>query len=136
MSAENKDARVNLIKVAKVIDSFTLVITKGESDGIKTGQRFLVYAYGDDILDPDTQAPLGRLEIVRGTGRVTHLQPSIATIKSDMRTPPSRTITKIKDKSPWASLLDNMKTREVEETLPGDAAPFEGPSVGDIAKPI
>jgi hypothetical protein len=134
MTAESKDTGVNQIKVAKVLDSFTLVINKGQTDGVKEGQRFLVYAYGEEIVDPDTKTSLGRLEIVRGTGRVTHLQPTMATIKSDMNTPPSRSIRKIRHGSVYAIILD--KAEEVEEIVPGDAAPFERPGVGDVAKPI
>jgi len=140
MTTENKVTDVNQIKVAKVVDRFTLVISKGRADGVKEGQRFLVYGYGEDINDPETQASLGRLEIVRGTGRVTHLQPSMATIKSDMTTPPSRTIRKFRQTPSWTKMLreaiDGNTENIEEEILPGDPAPFEGPVVGDIAKPV
>ena len=140
MTTENKATDVNRNKVAKVVDRFTLVINNGKADGIKEGQRFLVYGYGEEIKDPETQTSLGRLEIVRGTGRVTHLQSSIATIKSDMTTPPSRTIRKFRQTPSYATMLlealkSNIENVE-EEILPGDPAPFEDPSVGDIARPV
>ena len=70
-------------KVVKVIDEFTLVINIGSDDEIEKGQRFLVYSISpDDIIDPDTNESLGKLEIVKGTGTVTHVQEKMATIES------------------------------------------------------
>ena len=44
----------------------------------------LVYGEGGEIFDPDTKKPLGKLEIVKGTGRVVHVQPKMCTIRTDM----------------------------------------------------
>ena len=128
------------IKVAKVRDEYTLVLNKGANDGIKPGQRFLIYSLGEEIIDPDTQKSLGQLEIVKGTGKVTHLQPSMATLQSDMKTPPSKAIRRIKKNDPFglsglASIMGS--TNEViEETLPTETLPFEDPETNDIAKSI
>lgn len=128
-------------KVVKVIDEFTIVMNRGESDGVKAGQRYLIYAIGDELFDPDTKESLGMLEVVRGTGKVTHLQPKMATIVSDMRNPPKRTIRKTK--KPTTSLglqalygANFGTTEEVEEQLPADVVPFESVSVGDFIKKI
>lgn len=48
------------IKVAKVNDKYTLVLNKGEKDGVEVGQRVLIYSVGDEIADPDTTESLGR----------------------------------------------------------------------------
>lgn len=131
------------IKIAKVIDGYTLVLNKGEKDGIKVGQRFLIYSIGDEIIDPDTKESLGNLEIVKGTGRVTHLQEKVATIASDMKSSPSRTVRRFKDNDPLGirsiqRVLGSFSTatEEIEEHLPAAKIPFEDPSVGDIAKVI
>lgn len=66
-------------------DAKSVVINKGEADGISEGQRFLIYQLSaESITDPTTGDDLGKLEIVRGTGIVSHLQEKLATITSDM----------------------------------------------------
>ncbi len=135
MSNQEKSPPPMAIKVAKVIDEFTLVINKGERHGLKVGQRLLVYAHGDEIADPDTKLSLGKLEIVKGTGRITHLQESLATIRSDMTASPARTIRKIRQHSPFSNIL-GMATEEVEEKLPPEPVAFEAPAVGDLVKPV
>lgn len=127
------------IKVARVLDEYTLVINKGANDGIKAGHRFLVYSLGEEIIDPDTQNSLGNLEVVKGTGKVTHIQPTMATIQSDMKTSPAKTIRRIKKNDPWgiSAIVSALGTDEVvEETLPTQTVPFEAPEINDIARPI
>ena len=126
------------IKVARVIDNFTLVLNKGAADGVKEGQRFLVYGTGEVIADPDTGDSLGRLEIVRGTGKVTHLQEKMATIGSDMSSDPSRTVRKTQQNAPsWLSAMARgLSTSQEIELRPPQKVPFENAAVGDAAKPI
>lgn len=119
------------IKVARVIDNCTLVLNKGSKDSIKIGQRFLVYIIGEQITDPDTGAWLEKLEVVKGTGKVTHLQESISTITSDMKGPVSRTVRKVKTAPSWFNFPE-----EITETIPSEKVPFEDPQVGDLAKPV
>lgn len=69
-------------KVVKIIDDYTIVIGKGEDQGVKVGQKFMVVGCGDMVLDPDTKEELERLEIVRGHAVVTHVQQRLATLKS------------------------------------------------------
>jgi hypothetical protein len=136
-STEQKTELV--IKVAKVRDEYCLVLNKGSNDNLKVGQRFLIYSIGEEIIDPDTQKSLGQLEIVKGTGKITHLQPTMSTIQSDMKTSPSKTIRRIKKQDPFGlgRLSSVLGTNEVvEETLPTEAVPFENPVVNDLAKPI
>lgn len=137
---ENAEQKTGLVfKVAKVRDEYCLVINKGSNDGVQVGQRFLIYTLGEEIYDPDTQKSLGQLEIVKGTGKVTHLQPTMATIQSDMRTSPSKIIRRIKKNDPFGlgTLARALGTDEVvEESLPTETVPFEDTEVNDIAKPI
>lgn len=61
--------------VAKVIDNYKLVINRGSENGIREGQRMLVYGISDeDIKDPRTGESLGYLELVRGTGKIISVQ--------------------------------------------------------------
>lgn len=71
-------------QVASVRDPHTLVINRGSEHGINKGQRFMVYTLSEEeIEDPETEDSLGHLEIVKGTGRATHVQEKMTTIKSD-----------------------------------------------------
>lgn len=69
--------------VAKIENNCKVVINRGSIDGIKVGDKFLIYRLGDKIIDPETQENLGTLEIVVGHGKAIHVQEHIATIESD-----------------------------------------------------
>lgn len=125
-------------RVAKVIDEETFILNKGKADGINPGDRFLVYAQGDEIFDPETKESLGQLELIRGTGKVIHVQDRIATVKSDMKTSPVRTIRKpniggLRGLSSLAASLS--ASYELEEYLPPTTVPFENLSEGDFVRP-
>lgn len=122
------------IKVAKVIDEYTLVLNKGSSNGIKEGQRFLIYSVGEEVKDPDTSVSLGLLELVKGTGKARHVQESMCTVTSDMNEG-LRTIRR-PAKSGYRPLTMILFPEEVEEVIPGRKVPFEYPEVGDFAKPV
>jgi len=125
-------------KVAKIVDEYTVVINKGSDAGVKAGQRFLIFAFGEDIIDPDTGESLGKLEIVKGTGRVTHCQSAMATVSSDMTTSARRTIRR-KANPAFRGILSAMEplySQEVEESLPEQKVSFDDPKIGDVAKPI
>ena len=85
-------------KVVEIIDDgMKLVINAGAGTGIEPGQRYLVYALSDyEIMDPDTGKSLGFLELVRGTGKVTHVQEAMSTIESDVyeRAPETKIVRK------------------------------------------
>lgn len=119
------------IKVAKVIDDFTIVINIGSRDDIKLGQRFLIYEVSDEeILDPDTKESLGYLEIVKGTGKVTHVQFKLSTLESCMY---ESSPTKKVQKNPFYGVLS-----EYTEITEGDKTqlPFKEVCVGDFAKRV
>lgn len=63
-------------------DNFSVVINKGDRDGVKKGMRFLIYKLGEELFDPDTCESLGMLEVICGEGRVTHVQEKMSTIMS------------------------------------------------------
>jgi len=126
------------IKVARVLDDYTVVLNKGGEHGIGSGQRFLIYALGDDVADPDTGESLGALEVVKGTGRATHVQEKICTVASDMVARAGRTIRKKatpSGRSPLAA-ISQLYSTETEETLPAEKVPFEAVQVGDLVKMI
>lgn len=113
--------------VVTVIDSCKLAINRGKVHGLKEGQRLLVYRLSvQEIQDPNTGESLGYLEIVKGTGRVIHLQDKICTIESDQKRS-RRMATK---RNAFYNLGE-----EVMETF-DELIPFEDPEIGDMVKPI
>lgn len=110
------------IVVASVLDSDRVVINKGSEDGVRVGNRFLIYALDSgEITDPITKESLGRLEIPKGTGRIVSTQPRMAVLESDKELPDSRSLT-----APSVSYL----------MRPAAMAPFRSPSKGDKVKRI
>ncbi len=118
--------------VVKIIDENKVVINRGSTDGIKTGQRFLIYKLEDDpIKDPETGEDLGYLEVIRGTGKIIHVQGRLSTIESDKTEQPEKRI--IKRRNPaW----DPFGSQEEIITPSSHTIPFEEAKKGDKAKPI
>lgn len=71
-------------KVIKVLNPHQVVINLGKEDGLKIGDRYLIYVESEEIIDPDTGLSLGFLEVSRGTTCVSHVQPNMAVLSSDM----------------------------------------------------
>lgn len=117
--------------VVSVVDSYTVAINRGSFDGIRIGQRFLIYGLStSELFDPQTGESLGYLEIVRGTGVATHVQDKLTTIKSDMKRK-SQTKTVRKSQS-WLNPSEEIIESPYELSVPFD----EGVYRGDRAKPI
>jgi hypothetical protein len=114
--------------VVKVIDDYKLVMNRGEQNGIREGQRMMVYRIDDEeILDPHTGESLGFLELVRGTGRVILVQDKISIIETDRK----KTYRKRIENTPFA--LSSYKSEVVESD---ELKPFDNAQVGDLVKPI
>lgn len=120
--------------VVKIIDEYTIVINRGGLNGVKLNQSFLIYFLSEkEIVDPETQESLGHLEIIRGRGKVSHVQERISTIKSIMTATPTRRI--IKRSSPSMFVyFDRGEQEEISES--GKLLPFNDAQLGDKAKPI
>jgi len=104
-------------KVIKVINEYEVVINKGADDNIKDDNIFLVYNLGDELIDPDTNESLGRLELICGKAKVKHIQPKFTTlISSERGRPRKRTRT-----NPWLGVAGT--TEEVTES--GEMLEFE-----------
>jgi hypothetical protein len=126
------------IRVAQVIDDETLVINKGSKDGITARDRFLVYEIGEEISDPVTKEPLGKLEIIKGTGAPIHIQERITTVRSDTvkSSQPKRIIRRPNPAFSGIGGFFNMTRDTVEEYEYGkELEPFKNdPKVGDLVK--
>jgi hypothetical protein len=132
---------LDLPVVAHVEADNRVVINRGAEGGIRMGQRFLIYGIGKEIVDPVTKRSLGKLELVRGTGKVTHLQAKMAVVDSDMTVAGRRTIKKpdrsglsgISGYSAYSYFAQSYIEEEHEPPVPID---FRDAEVGDFAKPI
>jgi hypothetical protein len=137
-----------LAKVVHVIDPdmayapIEVVINRGLADGVKTGDRFLVFGDGPMINDPDTGKELGQLEVVRGRGEVVHVQEHLATIRSieRRRERPAKRVFHEAPRGVMAGLINNPYPRTgpvvEEEFAPEVTIPFQHVRLGDQAKSI
>lgn len=116
-------------KVVAVIGYDRLVFNRGTSHGIKKGQRFLVYALGKELFDPETAETLGQLELVRGSGVAVHVQDRLTTLQSDSRSPNTKRVIR---RPEW--MISGRMEEVIEET--GETLPFEDPAVGDLVRPL
>ena len=66
-------------KVARVLNSREIAINKGSDDGVEIGMIFKILSTkGSEIKDPDTGKPLGSVDLVKTSVKVTVVQERIA----------------------------------------------------------
>ena len=108
-------------KIAKILNTRELVINRGTDDGVKDGMRFEVIDDFDEILDPDTQEPLGAIKRVKIRVKVSYVQPrfsiartyetyetsNFAAVFASMTSP--RTVTRVK------TIASGSETTPIEE---------------------
>lgn len=119
-------------EVAKILDPKTIVINKGSDDGITGNERFLIYNVGQEIVDPITNKPLGKLEVVCGEAMVEHVMPKMTTLKSFKKELKSAS-RKIQHTNGYLSFLGS--TEEIVDPI-YDLKDFEGVKVGSKARII
>ncbi|MBC1284389.1 hypothetical protein [Listeria booriae] len=67
------------IKVVKIIDDERIVINAGTENGIKIHQQLsIIDKEGDEVIDPDTGASLGSLDIVKAIVEVEATYPKMS----------------------------------------------------------
>lgn len=126
-------------KVVNVQDEYTVVINAGANQGVKIGDNYLIVGLGPEILDPDTNEPLERLELVRGRVSVSHVQEKISTLKSSEkeREADTKQIKKVTSKGSATSLLAGLYGTPgetiTESITPGTEIirPLKKPAIGD-----
>lgn len=116
-----------------------VVINAGRKDGIKLGDKFMIYSLGDEICDPITKDRLGVLEIVKGRGKAIHVQENISTIESiKVKKAGTKRIVYDRPGGPYGSnfLTSLMRTTKEEFVKDGEdeIIPFENVEKGDYAK--
>ncbi|MDE2792095.1 MAG: hypothetical protein OXI81_16960 [Paracoccaceae bacterium] len=132
-----EDQYANEARIAHVLSGYKFVINRGSRDGVKVGQKYLVFSLGDSILDPESGNDLGVLEIVRGRAQVTHVQEQMSTLEStDVENLPG-TIKRVKRNSTsgiWA--FTGVPSEEVIEEGSSTSKVSINAEVGDLARPI
>lgn len=128
-------------KVVKTVPPYLIVINKGINHGVNIGDMFIIVELGDDVIDPDTSEVLERLEIVKGTVRVEHVQDKIATLKSCQweKKPDKKEIKKVFEKSKGifaavSGLHDGFGETVTESISPGESylLKLDNVSIGDL----
>lgn len=122
------------IKVMKIISPYQVVLNCGLEDNITHGTKFLIYGLDDLIIDIDTGKPLEELELVRGRGRVIHIQNKICTIESNSFEETPKTITKKQQNFTPSLSFSFPATEETEITR--KRLPFDDVQIGDLARKI
>lgn len=116
--------------VATILDNgLSVVINRGLTSGVREGMRYLIYNLGDEIRDPETNEPLGTLEIVCGIGVVRHVQEKLSTIVSCKK---DTSVTKIIKPKCLMRGFERLMPETEERTE--QAIPFNGVQVGSLAK--
>lgn len=109
--------------VAFVLSSDRVVLNKGWDDGIRVGQRYLIYELSEEeIIDPVTNESLGLLQEPKGTGKIVSVQRNMAVLESDQE--PRRN-----PRGTLVGFTDDMFN-------PAAMAPFRSPNEGDPVKKI
>src|SRR4051794_33708714 len=65
-----------------VENTWSVVLNVGAQDGVELRQKFIIFSLGQELFDPHSKDSLGRFEIVRGNGEVSHVQERMCTVRS------------------------------------------------------
>lgn len=122
------------LRVAAILDEYTVVLNKGSADGITIDDKFLVYGVGDEIKDPDTGESLGKVELIRGRVKVQHLQDRLSIAKSveSVRIPGRKRTVR---RSGTLAIALGSGVEEIEEDHSFEDKPLDDVAEGDFARP-
>ena len=105
-------------------DYTSLVISAGQANGVTFDMRFVIYANGTELFDPDTEVSLGNFEIVKGEGKVIHVMPNMSRIKTTRTRRQQRTA------------FGGRATKPDDQKFNLVLVPFIGVTIGDAVRPI
>ncbi len=72
--------------VVRMNSEYEVVLNLGHIDGVKKGDRFIIYEEGPEVYDHIADRELGRLELVKSEVVVDHVQEECCTASSPERT--------------------------------------------------
>lgn len=117
--------KVRELRVAKVLDEFSVVLNAGGDDGVRPGMVFAIFTLGEKIVDPDSKDILGRLEVVKGRVRIEHVQANMCTGRSSETCERPRQFTGILALQAGPELTETV-ARRLERVAEGDRARLVG----------
>lgn len=107
--------------------AWEVVLNIGAQDGVSLHQKYVIFSLGPELKDPNTDESLGCFEVVRGQGRVTHVQERMCILRSQNTRSAARSAL-----NAMVSITGGRVSGELQEV----AAPFEDIYVGDLARRI
>jgi hypothetical protein len=124
-------------RVAAILDEYHLIINVGSAHGVKEGMRFVIYAQGADVKDPDTGQPLGKWEFPKGTVKAKHVQEKMTVCASEAAAPgekPAETSTRVLSADMISvSMREQILQQTQAQKLDVNRAQMEGlPEIGPI----
>jgi hypothetical protein len=120
-------------RVLEIITTTKVILNCGSNNGIRLGTNFLIFGLSKPLFDPETNAELGPAEIVRGKGRVTHLQNNLCTVESVLTEQGTTKV--IKRSSDSLFRIPGLASPEIEEiSSTPRLKEFERIQVGDYAR--
>ena len=82
------DKLLKTIRVVAVISDKQVVLNIGANHGVHEQDEFIVYGLSEeDIIDPETNENLGKLEIFRGIGIVSYVQDTMCILNAISKNP-------------------------------------------------
>lgn len=127
LSVESTDGDVEEAIVIEASEPNRVVLNRGSSHSVEAGQGFLIFKLDEEeIEDPASGEPLGRLERVKCTGTVVNVQERMCTVELDRGYPVSKRVRR-------KSVFQAFPGLETEEPSVGSP---QRPEVGDKAKPL
>ncbi len=116
-------------RVADIVSPFKMILNCGTAAGVEKGDIFLIYSLTKPIVDPEDGQILEAAEIIKGRGKIIHVQTKVCTIESiEHEKSPTKTIRKNQG-------LGGMYFGTTEEIIEEPAtAPFDGAVIGDYAR--
>lgn len=115
----------NDFEVEEDSEYLEVVISVGAENGVTLDMRFVIFENGPELFDPDTNLSLGKFEIVKGEGKVVHLQPRMSRLRT--------TRTRRQARNPFVVSVGTA-SKDTEYYIV--AVPFKDPKIGDAARPI
>jgi hypothetical protein len=113
-------------KIARVLNSTSVILAAGSDDGVKEGMEFVIYDLSETIRDPETGEDLGQLELVKGRVYAVHVQDKLTWAQTK-----SRTVERV------VSLIPEMLAlrRQVKETV-YEQLKVEGPPTPEFDRTV
>jgi hypothetical protein len=126
-------------RVIEIIDSYKVVLNCGQNHEIKLGDTFLLFGLTKVLKDPETGEDLEQAELIRGQGRVTHVQNKICTVQSMLlESSSSKTVKKVQHPQNLltGSLFNGPTVTEEEIFHDPQRKRFDDIQIGDFARKI